>query len=66
MYEFDHFEAGLPDHHSDYPVKIAECAYVRCGIPIYAGEKNWDFDGEWFCSAVCIVKYLGAEKRNAE
>ncbi|KZE79089.1 hypothetical protein AV654_16530 [Paenibacillus elgii] len=65
MYPFDRFEIGLPDRQADYPTQVADCAYVRCANPIYAGEPNWYYYGEWFCSSLCIAKYLGADKRCA-
>ncbi|EGL13284.1 MULTISPECIES: hypothetical protein [Paenibacillus] len=66
MPSLDRFEVGLPDRQAEEPSQVTECAFDRCRSPIYAGEKNWDFDRDWFCSAACIARHLGAEKRYVE
>jgi hypothetical protein len=59
----DRFSHGLPDPQMYDPIDVGDCTYERCDNIIYIGERNWDFDGEWFCSASCLAKYLGASKR---
>lgn len=63
MPNLDRFAYGLADRQQEDPCEIAECTFDRCRNPIYLGEPNWDFDGEWFCSTSCVVKYVGAAKR---
>ncbi|WP_068776359.1 hypothetical protein [Paenibacillus sp. FJAT-26967] len=66
MPSLDRFETGPRDPQADDPAQIAECTYDRCRNPIYEGEKNWDFDQEWFCSPSCIARHMGAYKRYAQ
>lgn len=54
------------DFYGEEPTEICECNNDRCRNPIYRGERNWDFDGEWFCSARCIAKHIGAFNRYVE
>lgn len=63
MAKLDRFESGLQDSQWEEPIEISDCAYEWCNAPIYFGEKNWCFDGEWFCSATCFANHLGAEER---
>lgn len=62
----DRFSQGLPDPQSQDPIDLGDCAYEKCNSTIYLGEKNWDYDREWFCSSFCLAKYLGASKRYVE
>lgn len=61
--DLDRFAYGFQDPQQLEPEAIERCLYYRCQNPIYSGEKNWDLDGEWFCSAACLAKYIGAKKR---
>jgi hypothetical protein len=63
MFRWSQLGMAMPFWPPDYPIEVAECAYSRCGNPVYAGDKNWEFYGEWFCSAACIARHLGAKKR---
>ncbi|PZD95313.1 hypothetical protein DNH61_12240 [Paenibacillus sambharensis] len=66
MPAFDRFEFGLPDSQALEPQPLCDCAYDRCRNAIYRGEPNWNYYGEWLCSALCLAKHAGAEKRYAE
>lgn len=66
MPSFDRFEFGLPDPQTEEPQAFCECACDRCRNVIYKGELNWSYYGEWLCSALCVARYAGADKRYVE
>jgi len=66
MVPYDRYEYGAPNPQEEEPKELGGCMYAGCDNRIYVGEKNWEFDEEWFCSAICLAKYLGAVRRYAE
>lgn len=46
--------------YGEEPNEMCECSNDQCRDPIYRGERNWEFDGEWFCSARCVARHVGA------
>jgi hypothetical protein len=62
---YDQYEYGN-NHPLEEPRSTGECTFELCRESIYFGERNWDMDGEWFCSAICLARYMGAIKRIVE
>jgi len=63
MTTLDRFDYGFRDRQAEDPDELCECCHDRCRNPIYYGEANWEYYGEWYCSALCLARQLGAEKR---
>jgi hypothetical protein len=63
MIEFTRPASKKKEFLLDDPIIISDCNYERCNKPIYMGDRSWNFDQVWFCSAVCLAKYLGARKK---
>ncbi|WP_134682998.1 hypothetical protein [Brevibacillus migulae] len=47
----------------DHPLPFDECAYQRCHHKIYFGDKAWQYDDQWYCSASCLAKEVGGVRK---
>ncbi|GAB7387411.1 hypothetical protein BSNK01_12470 [Bacillaceae bacterium] len=48
----------------DEPEVISECA-CGCGKEIVAGYEYIEWQGEWFDDTKCLMKFIGAEWKEA-
>ena len=51
----DRFSQGLPDVQDKEPV--AECSH--CGVEFYAGNIVYQYCGECYCDAYCLIEAMG-------
>lgn len=40
---------------------MPKCAYEHCGEHIDYYDVAWELDGDYFCSAECVAKHVGAD-----
>lgn len=58
----DRFAYGLPDN-QDKPLDLVGICPCGCREAIYFGDDDvWEYDSDYFASAECVAKAVGAER----